>query len=62
MKGRRVPTTKGEFQSLWNLNEAGKESHKTDKKLVDIQHGGPDLIDEIRNAKCCAMKMKEPWL
>ena len=62
VQGRRVPTTKGEFQSLWDLNEAGKESHKIDKKLVDIQHGGPDLIDEIRDAKCCAMKMKEPWL
>ena len=32
------------------------------KKLVDIQNGGPDLIDETRDAKCCAMKIKEPWL
>ena len=25
--------------------------HKIDKKLVDIQNGGPDLFDELREAK-----------
>ena len=68
MQGRRVPTTKGEFQSLCDLNEAATffakcgPWHKMDKKLVDIQNGGPDLMDEIMDAKCCAMKIKEPWL
>ena len=33
-----------------------------DKKFVDIQNGGLDLFDEIRDAECCAMKIKEPRL
>ena len=36
--------------------------HKMEKKLVDIRNGDPDLIDEISDAKCCAMKIKEPLL
>ena len=57
VQGRRVPTTKGEFQSLCDLNEAGtffarcERWHKMDKKLVDVQNGGPDLVDEIRDSK-----------
>ena len=68
VQGRRVPTTKGEFQSLCDLHDEGTFMaqcgpwHKMDKKLVDIQNGGLDLMDEIRDSKCCAMKIKEPWL
>ena len=68
VQGSRVPITKGEFQSLCDQNDAGTflakcgPWHKMDKKLVDIQNGGPDLMDEIMDAKCCAMKIKEPWL
>ena len=64
MQGRRVPTTKGEFQSLCDLHDAGtflpqcERQPKMDKKLVDIQSGGPDLIDEISEAKCCKLKIK----
>ena len=36
--------------------------HKIDKKFVEIQNGGLDLFDEIRDAKCCAIKIKEPRL
>ena len=68
VQGRRVPITKGEFQSLCDLLDEGtfmtpcERYHKMDKKLVDIQNGGLDLMDEIRDSKCCAMKIKEPWL
>ena len=60
--------TEGEFQSLCDLHDEGTFMaqcglwHKMDKKLVDIRNGGPDLIDEIGDAKCCAMKIKEPLL
>ena len=68
MQGSRVQITKGEFQSLCDLNDAGTflakcgQWHKMDKKFVDIQNGVLDLFDEIRDAKCCAMKIKEPRL
>ena len=46
VQGRRVPTTKGKFQSLCDLNEAAtffaqcEQYHKMDKKLVNIISSG----------------------
>ena len=51
MQGRRVPITKGEFQSLCDLLDEGTFMTpcglwpKMDKKLIHIQNGGPDLIE-----------------
>ena len=56
-KGGPVPSTKSEFQSLCDLYDEGTfvaqcgRWHKTKKKLVDIQNGGPDLFDGIGEAK-----------
>ena len=57
VQGRRIPITNVEFQSLCYLHKEGTFMaqcglwHKMDKKLVDIQNGGPDLFDELREAK-----------
>ena len=55
--GTRVPITKSEFQSLCDLHDEGTfmaqcgRVHKMEKNLVDVQNGGPDLFDEINEAK-----------
>ena len=57
VQGRRVPITKSEFQSLCDLHNEGTfmahcgQRHKTEKKLVAIQNGGPDLCEEVSEAK-----------
>ena len=55
--GTRVPITKSEYQSLCDLHDEGTFMatfglwHKTEKKWVNFQNGGPDLFDETCDAK-----------
>ena len=55
--GTRVPITKSEYQSLCDLHDEGTFMatfglwHKTEKKWVKFQNGGPDLFDETCDAK-----------
>ena len=57
VQGMRVPITESGFQSLCDFHDEGTFMarcglwHKMDKKLVDILNGGPDLLDEISDAK-----------
>ena len=57
VQGRRVPITENEFQSLCGLHDDGTFKaqsglwHKMERKLVEIQNGGPVLFDEMSEAK-----------
>ena len=56
MRGRRVPITKREFQSLCDVHDEGTFMaqcglwHKMETKLVEIQNGGPDFFADMCEA------------
>ena len=56
MQGRRVLSTKSEFQSLCDSHDEGTfiahcgQWLKMGKKLVEIQNGWPDLSDDRSEA------------
>ena len=57
VQGSRAPTTENEFQSLCDLHDGGTyhgsvwTMARMGKTLVDIQSGGPGLLEAISEAK-----------